>query len=95
MHRYALRDDQWDKIKDFLPGRLARIGSGPILRHQSRSHHSLLVPEANKVAPSRQRASSLPSNVSPCIPLQRSMNSRSSLDIPTPTSSAIPCSGFP
>jgi hypothetical protein len=21
MHRYALRDDQWDKIKDFLPGR--------------------------------------------------------------------------
>jgi hypothetical protein len=20
MHRHALRDDQWDKIKDFLPG---------------------------------------------------------------------------
>ena len=21
MRRYALRDDQWDRIKDFLPGR--------------------------------------------------------------------------
>ena len=26
MHRYALRDDQWDKIKDFLPGREGHVG---------------------------------------------------------------------
>jgi hypothetical protein len=25
-HRYALRDDQWDKIKDFLPGREGHVG---------------------------------------------------------------------
>ena len=27
MHRYALRDDQWDKIKDFLPGREGHVGT--------------------------------------------------------------------
>ena len=26
MHRYALRDDQWEKIKDFLPGRKGHVG---------------------------------------------------------------------
>src|SRR5262249_23583217 len=26
MHRYARRDDQWDKIKDFLPGREGHVG---------------------------------------------------------------------
>ncbi len=26
MHRYALRDDQWTKIKDFLPGREGHVG---------------------------------------------------------------------
>lgn len=26
MHRYALRDDQWEKIKDFLPGREGHVG---------------------------------------------------------------------
>jgi transposase len=26
VHRYALRDDQWDKIKDFLPGREGHVG---------------------------------------------------------------------
>ena len=26
MHRYALRDDQWDRIRDFLPGREAHVG---------------------------------------------------------------------
>ena len=26
MHRYALRDDQWDKIKGFLPGREGHVG---------------------------------------------------------------------
>ena len=26
MHRYALRDDQWDQIKDFLPGRKGSVG---------------------------------------------------------------------
>jgi transposase len=26
MHRYALRDDQWTKIKDFLPGRKGHVG---------------------------------------------------------------------
>src|SRR5215468_2912329 len=26
MYRYALRDDQWDKIKDFLPGREGHVG---------------------------------------------------------------------
>lgn len=25
-HRYALRDDQWDRIKDFLPGRKGSVG---------------------------------------------------------------------
>lgn len=26
MRRYALRDDQWDRIKDFLPGRDGSVG---------------------------------------------------------------------
>lgn len=26
MRRYALRDDQWDRIKDFLPGRKESVG---------------------------------------------------------------------
>ncbi len=26
MHRHALRDDEWDKIKDFLPGRVGHVG---------------------------------------------------------------------
>ena len=26
MRRYALRDDQWDRIKDFLPGRDGHVG---------------------------------------------------------------------
>jgi len=26
MQRYALRDDQWDRIKDFLPGREGHVG---------------------------------------------------------------------
>ena len=26
MRRYALRDDQWEKIKDFLPGRKGHVG---------------------------------------------------------------------
>ena len=26
MHRYALRDDQWDRIKDRLPGRPGTVG---------------------------------------------------------------------
>ena len=26
MRRYALRDDQWERIKDFLPGRVGRVG---------------------------------------------------------------------
>ena len=27
MRRYALRDDQWDPIKDILPGREGHVGS--------------------------------------------------------------------
>ena len=26
MRRYGLRDDQWDRIKDFLPGRESSVG---------------------------------------------------------------------
>jgi hypothetical protein len=26
MRRYALRDDQWDRIKDLLPGRECHVG---------------------------------------------------------------------
>jgi hypothetical protein len=26
MRRYALRDDQWDRIKDLLPGRDGHVG---------------------------------------------------------------------
>ena len=26
MRRYALRDDQWDRIRDFLPGREGHVG---------------------------------------------------------------------
>ncbi len=26
MHRYGLRDDQWDRIKDILPGREGHVG---------------------------------------------------------------------
>jgi len=29
MRRYALRDDQWDRIKDFLPGREGHVGTHP------------------------------------------------------------------
>ena len=29
MHRYALRDDQWERIKDFLPGRKGHVGGTP------------------------------------------------------------------
>ena len=27
MRRYALRDDQWDRIKDFLPGREGHVAA--------------------------------------------------------------------
>jgi transposase len=27
MRRYGLRDDQWDRIKDFLPGREGHVGT--------------------------------------------------------------------
>jgi transposase len=27
VRRYALRDDQWDRIKDFLPGREGHVGA--------------------------------------------------------------------
>ena len=27
MRRYALRDDQWDRIKDVLPGRKGHVGA--------------------------------------------------------------------
>ena len=26
MHRYALRDDQWERMKDLLPGREGHVG---------------------------------------------------------------------
>ena len=26
MHRYALRDDQWGRIRDILPGRIGHVG---------------------------------------------------------------------
>ena len=26
MHRYGLRDDEWDRIKDLLPGRKGHVG---------------------------------------------------------------------
>jgi transposase len=26
MHRYAVRNDQWDRIKDLLPGRSGSVG---------------------------------------------------------------------
>ncbi|MSP44816.1 MAG: IS5/IS1182 family transposase, partial [Xanthobacteraceae bacterium] len=26
MRRHALRDDQWERIKDFLPGREGHVG---------------------------------------------------------------------
>jgi transposase len=26
MHRYGLRDDQWERIRDFLPGREGHVG---------------------------------------------------------------------
>ena len=29
MQRYALRDDQWTKIRDFLPGREGHVGGIP------------------------------------------------------------------
>jgi len=31
MRRYALRDDQWDRIKDFLPGREGMAGPAGML----------------------------------------------------------------
>ena len=27
LRRYALRDDQWERIKDFLPGRPGHVGA--------------------------------------------------------------------
>ena len=26
MHRHALRDDQWERIREFLPGRVGHVG---------------------------------------------------------------------
>ena len=43
MRRYALRDDQWDRIKDFLPGRegCKRRSNNPSLKRPgSRSRRS-------------------------------------------------------
>jgi hypothetical protein len=35
MRRYAIRDDQWDRIKDFLPGREGHVGgTAEDKRHQ-------------------------------------------------------------
>ena len=33
MQRYALRDDQWDRIKDFLPGREGHVASIELAAH--------------------------------------------------------------
>jgi len=38
MRRYALRDDQWERIKDFLPGREGHVGGTAVKtspQHQS------------------------------------------------------------
>jgi hypothetical protein len=46
MRRYALRDDQWDRIKDFLPGREGHVGGRYSLRHLLNRLINLRVSEA-------------------------------------------------
>ena len=37
MRRYALRDDQWDRIKDILPGREGHVGVTDRQHHRTRT----------------------------------------------------------
>ena len=60
MRRYGLRDDQWDRIKDFLPGREGHVGGNAadnrlfveaVLYCKSRSNNPSLKRPIGSVAP--------------------------------------------
>ena len=54
MQRYALRDDQWTRIKDFLPGREGHVGGTA-----ADNRLFVAVPSARRSAPSRRSARSV------------------------------------
>jgi hypothetical protein len=37
MRRYALRDDQFDRTEDILPGRKGHVGGTAAMHHRARS----------------------------------------------------------
>ena len=43
MHRYGLRDDQWDRIKDALPGREGHPGDPPEPWQRQRTWRQMVV----------------------------------------------------
>jgi hypothetical protein len=52
MRRYALRDDQWDRIKDFLPGREGYVGGRALIDTlKQRAITPVIPPRANRKAP--------------------------------------------
>ena len=54
MRRYALRDDQWDRIKDFLPGREGHVGgTAPIIGCSSKPFSADIERPTIRLAPKR------------------------------------------
>ena len=43
MRRYGLRDDQWGRIKDLLPGREGSVGATPVLLGAHRTPHHCFI----------------------------------------------------
>jgi hypothetical protein len=61
MRRYALRDDQWDRIKDFLPGREGpcqspKIGNKSWARKRRRSPRAVTIEFRSRPARPRRPA---------------------------------------
>ena len=50
MHRYALRDDQWERIKDFLPGRDGHVGGTAANNRLVRRCRHLSIPDGHPLA---------------------------------------------
>jgi len=67
MRRYALRDDQWDRIKDFLPGREGHVGGtaadnrlfveAVLFRYRARAFHGAIFRSVSEAGKSSTSAS--------------------------------------
>jgi transposase len=86
MRRYALRDDQWDRIKDLLPGREGHVGAN------GRETVCLSMPCSTVIAPAFpgatcRRGSAIRSRstlASPAGPARPSGNGYSNISPPMP-----------